>query len=358
MKVIVFLAAVLVGVALGGIGAQHGVTVFEASDKRLVILAVDSNRFVQLSVQIVNSEDRFSAWQNLGSVSTSNAAGGFLSNGGLVVFARNERNDITFKHAMTDKTWSIWKTLQAPVRMMLEPAVVKGPDGKLEVYGLGVDEHLWLCKETGTGDATSFSAWEMVSHHQVLGLPTFAVNNKGARVMYVRGGDNFVYEAEQGPSGWSRLRTDSALRILGDPVVASNADGRLEVFCRGADNQVYHKWQKVVRSTGDWSEWTSIKGVTTANPAVAATWDKRLEVFARGSDNAIWSNEFDWDEGWGYWGSLGGKFVGSPKVASYTDGRIILFAVARDATIWFRSQSAIPKADFLPWKKLGGDVFA
>jgi hypothetical protein len=322
------------------------------------VLSVDSNRFVQMAVQIVDGEERFTAWQNLGNVATSSAAGGTVSDGGLVVFVRDAENDIAYKHAMTDKSWSVWKTLAANVKVLLEPLAVKGPDGKLEVFALGVDQHLYRCVEVATGDATAFSPWKIVSHHPVLGLPSFAFNSQGTRVMYVRGADNFVYESRLGSGGWTRLRSDSTLRVLGDPVVLKNADGRLEVFVRGADNAIHHRWQRTTKSVDDWSDWTTLRGVTTANPAVAQTWDKRFEVFARGSDNAIWSTLFDWDEGWGYWTSLGGKFIGSPKVASYKDGRAILFAVARDATIWYRTQSPIPEAKWLPWKSLGGDVFA
>eukprot|EP00162_Nutomonas_longa_P004562 comp15294_c0_seq1/m.23086 comp15294_c0_seq1/g.23086 ORF comp15294_c0_seq1/g.23086 comp15294_c0_seq1/m.23086 type:complete len:363 (-) comp15294_c0_seq1:116-1204(-) len=357
-RVVVF--SFLVSVVLSGLSTRHSLGIGSTSDGRALLLAVDSNRFVTLSIQIERDEDRFSPFENLGGIATSTAAAGALSDHGLVVLVRDADNEISLKHAMSDKTWSVWKKLSSAtsLKALMEPMVFFNPQTHLlEIYVVGVDEHLYRTYEVATGDSTAFAPLEIVSHVQINGLPQFVVDNENKLRMYIRGGDNFVYESIFANNAWGKLRTDSGLRVLGDPQPIRNNDGRLEIFARGADNKIYHKFQTVVRSSEDFSEWASLAGLSTGNPAAVLTWDKRPEIFIRGSDNAIWTKEFGFDEGWGHWTSLGGKFVDSPKVFDFDDGRILLFAVARDATIWFRSQSGVPNPVWNSWKSLGGDVF-
>jgi acylphosphatase len=235
--------------------------------------------------------------------------------------------------------------------------VVCNSDGRLEVFGVGMDKALWHIWQTAP-HAGPWSAWSSLSGG-IDSFPAVAVNVDGRLEAFVRGNDNALWHMWQtaphaGPwSAWSSLGGT----ITSNPAVFVNSDGRLEVFARGTDDALWHIWQTAPHA-GPWSAWSSLGGVITSDPVVVDNSDGRLEVFARGTDKALWHVWQTVAHGgpWSAWSSLGGIITSEGAVALNTDGRLEIFARGTDRALWHNWQTAPHAGPWSGWSSLGGII--
>ena len=96
------------------------------------------------------------------------------------------------------------------------PAIAQNADGRLELFAVGLDGHLYHTWQTTKNNSSEWAEWAPLG-----------------------GG---------GP-------------LPSDPVVAQNADGRLEVFMMGSERQLYHRWETAPGSSSGWVEsWAPLGG--------------------------------------------------------------------------------------------------
>ena len=348
---------------------EHVLSTGKTSDGRIAVAGVDATRSVRMTVEGAANGASWSVWfdQGLdGQVTTSAPSLVTGRGGGLVVLARNGKNEVTVKRPAGGKKakgewadeWAVVGGADGAQLAQGAPFGVQMADGSIAVFVRGPDNRLYW--NTVGEDATqSDGKWRAVSPHAFVGTPSVARSSSGDLQLFVRGADNLIYHATYAVSkaAWTEFKPDLSMHATGDPVVATNSDGRVEVFATGQDGALHHKWQVDLLNVDSFAPWKSMGGVITSDVvAVAPTWDGRLTVFARGSDNGMWTKEFSWDAGWGQWTSLGGVWVGSPAVANMADGRQALFAVAKDLSVWTRIQSPIPNAEWLDWAAMNGEV--
>jgi len=86
----------------------------------------------------------------------------------------------------------------------------------------------------------------------------------------------------------------------------------IDVFGRGADKAIWRKGQYLIDGVPRWSNWVSLRGITSTGPVVRVRSDGLLDVYTRGVDKQIWmksqgftgnSTEF------GVWRSLDGSVL-------------------------------------------------
>jgi len=73
------------------------------------------------------------------------------------------------------------------------------------------------------------------------------------------------------------------------PSAVVNGDGLIDSFGRGADKAIWRKSQYLVDGVPKWSNWVSLRGITSTGPAVRVRGDGLVDVYVRGVDKQIWS---------------------------------------------------------------------
>jgi hypothetical protein len=280
--------------------------------------------------------------------------------------------------------WSEWSSFDNPPpgfggvqgtsRLWDSPVVAANADGRLEVFGVGVDLQavyqggaLWHQWQTAPSNGWSdWSSFGIPSGVNLLGTMAVAASADGRLEFFAPGVDGALYHLWQtapsnGWSDWSSFGTPPGVQLLGVPAVAPSADGRLELFVVGEDGAVYHQWQTA--PSNGWSGWSSFgapPGVgLVALSAVAASADGRLELFVVGGDpdGGLWHQ---WQtapsNGWSGWSSFGpppGTLLGGiPAVAPSADGRLEVFVVGADGALWHLWQTA-PSNGWSGWSSFG-----
>ena len=158
-----------------------------------------------------------------------------------------------------------------------------------------------------------------------------------------RGYDEAVWERHSTGSfsGWTSLGGITT----SDPDEAA-WPGHLDVVVRGRDGSV---WDRAANG-GTFGPWTNLGGQVTSGPAAASWGSGRTDVFARGIDGGLWANAFVTNH-WVGWYPLGGQLASSPDVATRGANRLDVFATGIDGAIWHR---ALTPTAWTPWEPLGG----
>jgi uncharacterized protein GlcG (DUF336 family) len=228
--------------------------------------------------------------------------------------------------------------------------VGKNADGRLEVFGRGLDHGIWNQWQPAPS-AGPWSGWSPMGGG-LTSEPVVGSNADGRLEMFAVGFDYALYHRWQNPwGGWSDWVSLGGV-LTSEPAVGRNADGRLEVFARGTDGALWHAWQ--VAPNGSWSAWDSLGGGVTSVPVVVLNAQGQLQVFARGNDGAVWfrtQSAYAWTD----WASLGGQVLFAPAVALNQDGRLEIFAWGTDRALWHAWQST-PGGPIGGWVSLGGNL--
>jgi hypothetical protein len=239
------------------------------------------------------------------------------------------------------------------------PAVAANADGRLEVFAVGSNLHVYHAWQTSVNGP--FGAWSDLAF--IAGSsPTLATNADGRLELFLRGTDGGLWHAQQQyVNGPFATPTSLGGLILYPPTVGKNADGRLEVFVIGTDNRLYHKWQ--TSPGGGYVASYAYEPSTyalSAEPALGTNVDGRMELFFTTTSGAMvhtWQTADN--AALSAFSSLGGSFSPSlpPTVARNADGRMEVFAVQSDGKLAHAWQVA-PNSDLSAWSTMGTRPFA
>jgi hypothetical protein len=243
-----------------------------------------------------------------------------------------------------------------------EPVVAQNLDGRLEVFILGDDGHLFDLAQSAPNGGW-WSSWVDLGPFPPggpAGNLAVARNLDGRLELFLRGSDKKIYHRwQQGPGGalthnWTSLGGS----FQHDPVVARNRGGRLELFVLGDGGHLFELAQNA--PNGTWrSSWADLgpapNGDAAGKLAVGRNLDGRLELFVRGSDNEIYHR---WQQAAGgalvpAWASLGGSFQHDPVVGQNQDGRLELLVLGHNGHLFDLAQSAPSGAWWSSWADLG-----
>jgi len=249
------------------------------------------------------------------------------------------------------------------------PSVVRSNDGRLEVFGRGVDNAIWH-KYQSEPNSDSWTTWmSLGSNHKFTSDPVPILSSEGFIHLFAKTADNSLMHKTQFTNStlfvWTEWTTLGG-SLTSQPAVMLDAEGLIHVFVRGPDRALWHKHQiggqepRYVK----WSEWQSLGGVLASAPRVpiALNTVNLLEIFVRASDKAYWhrcqvaslpSNEREVD--WNEWQSLGGVFSSGPAAVLNGDGLIEAYGRGADKAVWRKNQylvDGVPK--WSNWQSLRG----
>jgi hypothetical protein len=251
--------------------------------------------------------------------------------------------------------------------------VAASADNRLEVFAVGRDNNLWHIWQTLPNNG--WSNWANHGRPQnVLRFsspPAVVRNPQGRLELFITGIDGqglgrICHTWQDTPNGpWPRWWVHDGPQngVQGAPAAGLNQDGRIEVFVIESGSHYLYSQPQTAPSDGwaqTWFGFGAPHGVALASsPGVGRNADGRLAVFAVGKDTlgsaALWMKEqIAPNNGWSDWQSFGGWGVGwisSPVVASNADGRLELFMVG-DGQLWHIWQTA-PNSGWSSWENFG-----
>ena len=274
------------------------------------------------------------------------------ANGRLEVFGLQSGGKLWHVSQHTPNgAWGAGASLGAPAGGIIGGVCVGNEkNGRLEVFGVGSDDHLHHIAQTAPN-----GAW---GHWKSLGAPApgiaigdpRVINNADGRLeVFLLAKDNHVWHIWEtapngGWSGWSSLGTPPAQISNGAPFVGRNADGRIEVFATGTNGSIYDIWQTAPNN--GWSGWAELQPAMAVQfsglGAVTNNQDGRFQLCFIGSDGALWTKaQSAPSNGWSAARFLDGAPPGSalngdqiPATGRNADGRLAVFVAGSDGNIW------------------------
>ena len=210
-----------------------------------------------------------------------------------------------------------------------DPYVVSPSPGRLDVFWIGGDGHLY--HDYGDligGGRTSWHGqedWGEPPSGMCMSSPT-AVFWGGGWDVYVRGTEGQLWHRGwmNGLAPWDSLGGS----IQGQPAAVSWGYGRVDVFAWGTGDDLWH----LAWNLGQGWQIESLGGSIRTSPSVVSWGPDHLDVYVRGFDNALWHRY--WHNGsWApEWERLGHEFQGTPYAVSWGPSRIDVFGWSGPAT--------------------------
>jgi len=242
------------------------------------------------------------------------------------------------------------------------PSVLKGSDGAMTAFVVGVDGRLYTSWQSAAGG--SWSGWVPVGSGgpAFTGTPFARIHDTagGAMTVFVTGTDGRVYTSWQpspGASWVSFVPISNGTGLVSSPVVLTATGGAMTVFGTSADGKVYTAWQSAAGST--WSNWLPVgsggpafKGAPFAlihDPVGGA-----MTVFVTGADGKVYTS---WQPSpGGTWVSYlpvgsGPAIASNPAEVTSANGAMSVFATGADSTVYTAWQTA-PGSTFSSWTHL------
>merc|ERR1712137_1511818 len=241
-------------VTLGG-SFKGGPTVVRSNDGRLEVFGRGADNSIWHKYQAEPNSPAWTQWMSLGSKNkfSSNPVAILSSEGFIHLFAKGIDNSLMHKTQFTNNTlfvWTEWTSLGGSLTS--QPAVSLDAEGLLHVFVRGPDRALWHKHQIG-GQEPRYVKW---SEWQSLGgvlasaprVPV-ALNTVNLLEIFVRASDKAF---------WHRCQV-----------------AFLHVFAVGQDRTLLHKFQfdNITSAQPDWSNWVSLRGITSTGPAVRGRQD-------------------------------------------------------------------------------------
>jgi hypothetical protein len=179
----------------------------------------------------------------------------------------------------------------------------------------GTDNAVWI----KTNQAGNWTVWHSVGG-EILGDPFVLGSPNGRWDVFALGIDHAVWTQTNTGNGWLGWSSLGGV-LVSRPVAASSMDGRIDLLAQGTDNAIWLR----SRVNGSWSTWRSLGGCLSSPPATVV-WYQAVFVFARGCDNAVWFGVLK-AGAWSGWTSLGGVANSDVTAALAASGEIYIFMI-------------------------------
>lgn len=280
--------------------------------------------------------------------------------GRLEVFVIGMDDRLWHRWVQGDNTWSGWQVLAGGVLRQI--AVTNGASGRLEVFAIQAGagrNKVWRLHQTGP--ASWSDSWEelTVPHQQQVVALRDRDGGNGRVHIFTRRGGRVSHQWQLAPNGIFSTPSDLG-GVFSQLVAATNQDNRLEVFGIGTDQRLWHRYVRPGLNLTDWSGqniWSNWESLGPADQglrhiAVGKNPDGRLEIFAAGLDGKAWHIwQVAPNRGWSDWSPFPDlRVMGSVNqvtVGTNADGRLELFGTASSDGLLWRIWQENPGAG--PW---------
>ncbi|MDD2754107.1 MAG: SdrD B-like domain-containing protein [Methanothrix sp.] len=173
-------------------------------------------------------------------------------------------------------------------------------------------------------------------------------DNQGRRHVFVRGGDNALWDNVDG--SWVYIGGI----LASAPYAAKDKNGRIHIVVRGAD---YALWDFVF-DTANWNGgWKGLGGYLSsmATAAMEPTYGVWMKIVVRGGDNSLWLCDFNVDDLSSYnWIGFGGYLNSWPFVIFDQNSRMHIFVAGGDNALWDNRGVLSSGVYYHNWHGLGG----
>lgn len=217
---------------------------------------------------------------------------------------------------------SSWRSFESlGTGLTAGPTVSTWGPGRLDVFWVGADTHLWH-----RWFSNGWQATENLGGH-LKGVPAAVTAWAGRIDIFAQGTDNTLQHiwVDSVWHPWESLATG-----LTSGVAATTwGPGRIDIFWVGNDYTLWHHWL----GNNAWAGYESLGGNLKNTPtAVVAFGGNRIDIFAKGADNTL---QHIWvDSAWHHWESLATGLSAGPAASTWGSGRIDIFWVGMDKTLW------------------------
>ena len=146
----------------------------------------------------------WSGWQSLGGKLTSSAAATTaLRSSRIDVFVRGTDGAVWYKD-WNGAAWSGWHSLGGQIPVNTVPAACSWSSGRVDLFANGTDGQLWWKYTTNGG--SSWTGWQALGRplgESLTSSPAAAAPASGIMDVFVRGGNNGLWERTYGSGSWS-----------------------------------------------------------------------------------------------------------------------------------------------------------
>ncbi|TFD45172.1 hypothetical protein E3T55_19315 [Cryobacterium frigoriphilum] len=233
-------------------------------------------------------------------------------------------------------TWNSWFSHGAPTAGFTGgPSIVSRNNAVCNIYVRGGDNALWQ-------KAFFNGAWHPWGRHNdgavLASEPALGSMGPNHEHIFVRGTDGAVWsKAWNGAGGWSGWFSHAApvAGLTGGPAIVSRNNTVCNIYVRGGDNAL---WQRAFFN-GSWHPWGRHNdgAVLASEPALGSMGANHEHVFVRGTDGAVWSKAWNGAGGWSGWFSHGapaGGMIGGPTIVSRNSGVCNIYVRGTDNALW------------------------
>ncbi len=320
------------------VDVAQGGTLIRRSDGRLAAFVIgDRSSSPRRMTQLSPNSTAWSGWETLDGRFPAAPGVVSLPDGRLAMVERgNDGRTWARTELAAGGAWGPWVDLGGVVSSV--PVAVQDGGG-LSVFVRGNDGFLYV---KSLSSFSSWGDWIWVPGPRFTSAPAVARDRTGGLRVFVRATDGTVQTAVQSGPGGSWGTWTSLGGLLGpdaQPVAGQDQDGRLEVFVRGGDNLLYQRWQT---AAGNWGGWSQLGSVAfTGTPRVSSAGNGALVVTVRGLDGRIRAvRQTGPNAGWQGWTDLGGPFTALVGTERDAQGRTVTLARGTDDLMYVRDDSA------------------
>lgn len=257
------------------------------ADGRIVVFVQGGDNAIWYKSQLYRNSDRWSEWTSLGGSVTSSPAVVLDRAGCLVVFARGDGAEKPLIHCWQTRRNSEWMTNWTSLggSILGAPAAALDYDGKVVVVAQGLNNAVWMIKQTEAHHALRIN-------EALLAPGVFNMLAPLKRMVEEQSGTSTVKlnpPREHTHGRWSNGWTSLGGIVTSAPSLTRNADGWLTVFAKGADTEPDNSaWHRFIEASND--AWFPLFGTLISGVASTLTSDGCLVIFGVAAhDNSVWS---------------------------------------------------------------------
>lgn len=211
-----------------------------------------------------------------------------------------------------------------PLRISPGAAAVRSKDGRLHVFSIGTDQHLYQIAQAGSG----WSAPQDLGG-SLAGTPAVTYSATTGRYdVFGVGANGRIYQTTYTGGRWQGLTPLPATGFVGGLSAVIAADGSYHLAGIRADHHLY----QVVHSSRGWAAPQNLGGSVAGTPGLTYR-SGRYDIFATGTDGRIYQTYFQ--GGWSPVSALPASgFVGGVSAVVASDGSYHLAAVGTDRRLY------------------------
>jgi hypothetical protein len=285
----------------------------------------------------------WTAWQSL-SGTTLNSTSLCHSGPGTVELVVRGADNSLWHDRYFNGSWAGWDSPGGTIYKQPSCAVL---GNTLHIVVTGTNGQLWYNSRNLV--AGTWGTWQPLLGNSLTAPVLVASPSLNQLDLIVRGGDSGIYHKVFAGGAWTPGWEQLVGTTLDIPAAVSDGTS-LHLVVRGSDSSIWYTNETL--STGKWSTWVSLMGLTSTGPALTIGSDKTIQLVVVGNDHGLWHKSKVLGGPSSAWDSPGGTTMVTPGLNSLGD-TLLLFVQGGDQAVWY---NIFTGTTWLGWTSLGGAI--